>query len=466
MSGDKHIIVSVHGIRTYGQWQERLKLLLLAGDRNIDYHTYTFGYFSILAFLVPPLRWLVVRKFRESLLRIIRKHSDARVDLVGHSFGTHIIAWTLLGTAPYLRPKIHTVILAGSVLRPSFPWQTMLDAGDIGRIVNDCGINDRILLLNQLTVLFTGMAGRIGLVGLTSDRLLNRFFKGGHSHYFIDSDGRQSDDFMARYWLPLLLFSQSAERVDERDIPTAWAGLLQTVIQNSEPIKMALYAAILSVPLLIYRQLYLNEKAARDALAAQNQENQRLYKVAQLEHVAAARQRDANLCALQWALNETLKLPLDQHGIDESKSPIFPLVGGIAERLIGSGFNGRIRIEGNTGKFCMDASGQHLAPPNSTECHFVREYDVGDGERLAQSLRRFLLLSGWAEYQISTVSYGAERPKYPYPKPFTTAGTQNAVAFLNSRVEIVFLQKNDDDYLKHEKECANSYRSQPTEPTP
>ena len=52
----------------------------------------------------------------------------------------------------------------------------------------------------------------------------------------------------------------------------------------------------------------------------------------------------------------------------------------------------RVRIEGNT-----DERGS-------------REYNIGLGERRAQALRRALLLQGVAESQITTVSYGEERP--------------------------------------------------------
>ena len=52
----------------------------------------------------------------------------------------------------------------------------------------------------------------------------------------------------------------------------------------------------------------------------------------------------------------------------------------------------RVRLEGNT-----DERGS-------------REYNIGLGERRAQAVRRALMLQGVAESQITTVSYGEERP--------------------------------------------------------
>ena len=60
-----------------------------------------------------------------------------------------------------------------------------------------------------------------------------------------------------------------------------------------------------------------------------------------------------------------------------------------------------------------------------------REYNIGLGERRAQSVRRALLLQGATEAQMSTVSYGAERP--------AVAGHDETAWSKNRRVEIVYL---------------------------
>ena len=58
-----HLVVTVHGIRTFGGWQERLEALLTQADQSgTTVLNYRYGYFSVLAFLMPPLRWLGVRK--------------------------------------------------------------------------------------------------------------------------------------------------------------------------------------------------------------------------------------------------------------------------------------------------------------------------------------------------------------------------------------------------------------------
>ncbi len=82
-------------------------------------------------------------------------------------------------------------------------------------------------------------------------------------------------------------------------------------------------------------------------------------------------------------------------------------------RYLASNASIRVRLEGNT-----DERGS-------------REYNIGLGERRAQAVRRALMLQGVAEGQITTVSYGEERPAI-------TGHSEEAWA-KNRRVEIVYL---------------------------
>jgi peptidoglycan-associated lipoprotein len=61
-----------------------------------------------------------------------------------------------------------------------------------------------------------------------------------------------------------------------------------------------------------------------------------------------------------------------------------------------------------------------------------REYNIGLGERRGQTVRRALALQGVAETQLSTVSYGEERP--------AAAGSDEEAYALNRRVEIIYLK--------------------------
>ena len=59
-----------------------------------------------------------------------------------------------------------------------------------------------------------------------------------------------------------------------------------------------------------------------------------------------------------------------------------------------------------------------------------REYNIGLGERRAQAVRRVLTLQGVAASQLTTVSYGEERP--------AQTGSDEESWRLNRRVELVY----------------------------
>jgi peptidoglycan-associated lipoprotein len=81
-------------------------------------------------------------------------------------------------------------------------------------------------------------------------------------------------------------------------------------------------------------------------------------------------------------------------------------------RYLASNPNAQVRLEGHA-----DERGS-------------REYNVGLGERRAQAVRQILLLQGATASQLSTVSYGEERP--------AVFGSDEESYSLNRRVEIVY----------------------------
>jgi len=86
----------------------------------------------------------------------------------------------------------------------------------------------------------------------------------------------------------------------------------------------------------------------------------------------------------------------------------------------------------------VQAHGQQLAANASmmvrleghTDERGSREYNIGLGERRAQAVRRALMLAGAQPGQITTVSYGEERP--------AATGSDEESWRLNRRVEIVY----------------------------
>jgi len=86
----------------------------------------------------------------------------------------------------------------------------------------------------------------------------------------------------------------------------------------------------------------------------------------------------------------------------------------------------------------LAAHGQYLAQnanvalrlEGHTDERGSREYNIGLGERRAQAVRRVLMLQGAAGTQLTTVSYGEERP--------AATGSDDETWRLNRRVELVY----------------------------
>jgi peptidoglycan-associated lipoprotein len=125
-------------------------------------------------------------------------------------------------------------------------------------------------------------------------------------------------------------------------------------------------------------------------------------------------------------------------GEEEGAAAAGPLAGILAKRIIYFDFDSS-EIKGE-GPGIVAAHAKYLAAnptvrvrlEGHTDERGSREYNIGLGERRAQSVRRALLLQGATESQLSTVSYGAERP--------AAAGSNEAAWQQNRRVEIVYLK--------------------------
>ena len=110
--------------------------------------------------------------------------------------------------------------------------------------------------------------------------------------------------------------------------------------------------------------------------------------------------------------------------VDRNK--FHPVYFGFDSFAIGSGEKGKIQ---EVAEFLHSASNT-LIIAGFTDERGTPEYNRGLGERRAQAVRRALMLQGVAESQLTTVSFGAERP--------AVEGDDEAAWAQNRRVELVY----------------------------
>lgn len=226
--------------------------------------------------MLPFFRNLAIRDFRSHLNAVIDEGPFDRIDIVAHSFGTYLAVGALsdLGRPDSIR--IHTAILCSNVLPPDRNLSQLIGPErPIGRLVNDCAIQDRVLPLTLL-VYGVGMGGQLGLHGFQGKYLTNRFFNFGHSGYF-EGDATDNNSFMKRWWLPLLQSDGTVEQVDQRSESPSWLNrILGTLGENGAVVALSIYLVVGGIIGSSLGYLYNDAKKQRVEAVQQRDRAQRI----------------------------------------------------------------------------------------------------------------------------------------------------------------------------------------------
>ena len=218
------IVVSLHGILSRGAWQKEFSEYLTA--EGFIYVPEDLGYLFPLVVLKKGMTIGFSNKLADRLDRLVKRHQDATLSVVAHSFGTLVLG-AALDNNPNLR--VDKVVLSGCILPSSFPWAKLLNRDQVGCVVNLVSLSDwpvRITsFLEQCGSKRCGASGRRGFVGKHSRMVqpVSRDF--GHSDWF-------TTNHLNRYLIPLLLgeaknartFYSGYETVDESSDSVSTAG--------------------------------------------------------------------------------------------------------------------------------------------------------------------------------------------------------------------------------------------------
>jgi hypothetical protein len=209
------VICPLHGILTLAAWRRALSDL--AGNTGwlCRLERWSYGRFSLVAFLTP---WT-----REAKLRWLRRQYDAEIhdrrlniergqfpSVVAHSFGTYVLGYTLL-RFDFIR--FDKVILCGSILPLDFPWDKLIERGQVQAVRHEYGVRDPWVRRVRWFVSGTGPSGATGFT-CKHERLEQEEFEYAHSDYF-------GADHMEDRWIPFLnkLLTQIPRAKDRPRIP-------------------------------------------------------------------------------------------------------------------------------------------------------------------------------------------------------------------------------------------------------
>lgn len=194
-----HVILLIHGIRDMASpWYAKARANLTTSRTKVIGAKY--GYYGALTFLSPfNMTNSPYNKLVSAYDNAKEKYPDARISIIGHSFGTYLIG-RLLKEKP--DGKISRVILCGSVLRADYDWSAVQGRlQEDSLVLNECGNTDPWPSFAQALSTRYGNAGHAGFDDDTFQQ--TRWFKGGHSLFFHEAH-------MRRVWRPFL---------DSGDIP-------------------------------------------------------------------------------------------------------------------------------------------------------------------------------------------------------------------------------------------------------
>ncbi|PTT24605.1 hypothetical protein DBR18_26930 [Pseudomonas sp. HMWF021] len=204
------LLITIHGIRTFGKWQEALGSSMQAYSRDFEFVDVKYGFYDIVSFAIPYLRNRKAKQASQQVISALEANPGKHVYIVAHSFGTYVLLEALkkIKTAEVVK----CVIMCGSPLPHDTDISPILRCSKI--TINECGINDAVLLSSRLLLWGTGDAGRVGFRTQHSRKFMNRYYKGGHSLYFEDYE---DSSFYNRFWTETLTLDVAPIPHDDRN---------------------------------------------------------------------------------------------------------------------------------------------------------------------------------------------------------------------------------------------------------
>src|SRR5215211_4368218 len=139
------VVFPLHGISTHAHWQRIATDVLRTQGWICRLTRWHFGYCSVLRLLIPQQRRTKIFWFRDTYDSEIHD-SDVPVSkdnppsVIAHSFGTYILGNALL---TYKHLYFNKVLLCGSILPRNFPWDDLINRGQVQAVRNEYGSKDR-----------------------------------------------------------------------------------------------------------------------------------------------------------------------------------------------------------------------------------------------------------------------------------------------------------------------------------
>ena len=196
------VLFPLHGIRTYGKWYDQLITVIQSNKFLCTWLCRTdkwrYGKFPLIFFIIGSTRNARIKWFRSTYSSVMND-KDLQIEdgdfpsFIAHSFGTYILGYALLR---YENIRLEKIILCGSILPVNFPWDKIIERGQVQAVRNEYGVKDFWCKNVRHFIPGTGLSGVKGFK-CAHPRLDQKKFLFGHSEYF-------EIGHMKNYWMPFL----------------------------------------------------------------------------------------------------------------------------------------------------------------------------------------------------------------------------------------------------------------------
>lgn len=190
-SRDIRWMIVVHGMNSRAKWQEEFSWRIANRLRySAPVLIYKYGWATIdvlVCWLHRKLASRLGERMRLAIAQAEASQRPTRPDIIAHSFGTHLLSMVL--TDPDFEDlKFGRVITAGSIIRPDFDWDSLIENGRVEAVLNHVGGKDKPVLIAQFAIPGTGPGGRVGYTANKAINVCIPTFK--HSDFFLTENLR------------------------------------------------------------------------------------------------------------------------------------------------------------------------------------------------------------------------------------------------------------------------------------
>ncbi|TXH76278.1 MAG: hypothetical protein E6Q88_02695 [Lysobacteraceae bacterium] len=199
---DWPVVLTIHGIRTTGDWQRELTdVLTRHGFRHVPLG---FGFFRAVSLLMPWSRARKVEWFRKIYSDKFAV-AECLPSVIAHSFGSYIVTKAML---KYSDIRFDRMILCGAIVSRAYPWSTVLIQRNQARtVLNEAGGRDSWARLVEWVVSDAGSSGVSGFEDLADGRVMQLIHeRHEHSDYFYRQNFEQR-------WIPFLRGGEATQTV-------------------------------------------------------------------------------------------------------------------------------------------------------------------------------------------------------------------------------------------------------------